>query len=493
MKRVLIIFCLFSTVQLYSEISPLPPTINYLSVDSVSSQVEIYWTNHSLDVVGYIIYYYDLNNIWVPLDTVNGINNTYYKTTQSNAIYSSQKYSIVAFDSNQNNSSRSEPHSTIYSEVNYNLCAKYCDISWNKYSMDNMLGYKLFIQGFRTENQQLFFDTIINLTFDHLDTSFNSYYLYYTYNIDYNSNYTFTIAAYDQNDSLSRSNNFFIQTTNIEIPEFLYIRSINNLDSVKIKYHINNFVDIDEIEVYKRVENGDFYKHITIAFDSLDLSITDYNVLDNTYYYYLSPVDKCGNSYILPSHSFLSDTSVANTLNLNYQDNLYFTWNNYEGFFDGVDRYNIFTNINNVYNDILNIDNNYFPFELQDYGRSCFYLYAIEDFNNAHGFQDTSFSNKVCLQQPPLVFFPNTFSPNSDNKNELFGPSIEGAGDISYYCFNILDKWGNIIFNSIDKNISWNGLIKGGHAPIGVYFYDLVFNFPENNIYNTSGSIYLIR
>ena len=121
MKRVLIIFCLFFTVQLYSKTSPLPPTINYLSIDSVSSQVEIYWTNHSLDVVGYIIYYYDLNNIWVPLDTVNGINNTYYKTIQSNAIYSSQKYSIVAFDSNQNNSSRSEPHSTIYSEVNYNL------------------------------------------------------------------------------------------------------------------------------------------------------------------------------------------------------------------------------------------------------------------------------------------------------------------------------------------------------------------------------------
>ena len=252
-------------------------------------------------------------------------------------------------------------------------------------------------------------------------------------------------------------------------------------------------VDIDEIEVYRRVENGDFYKHITIPFDSLDFSITDYNILDNTYYYYLSPVDKCGNSYVLPSNLFLSDTSIANTLNLNYKDNLYFTWNNYEGFFSGVDSYNIFTNINNVYNNILNIDNNYFPFELQDYGRSCFYLYAIEDFNNMHGFQDTSFSNKVCLQQPPLVFFPNTFSPNSDNKNDVFGPSIEGAGDISYYCFNILDKWGNIIFNSIDRNIHWNGLIKGSNAPIGVYFYDLVFDFPENNIYNTSGSIYLIR
>ena len=72
MKNILIVFFLF--IQFVVVSKPLAPTINYLSVDSATSQVEIYWTNNSFDVIGYIVYHYDLNGIWVSLDTVNGIN-----------------------------------------------------------------------------------------------------------------------------------------------------------------------------------------------------------------------------------------------------------------------------------------------------------------------------------------------------------------------------------------------------------------------------------
>jgi len=488
MKNILIVFSLFIHFVVASK--PLPPTINYLSVDSITCQVEIYWTNNSSDVIGYIIYHYDLNGIWVSLDTVSGINNTYYKTFNSMGQYSSQKYSIVAFDSNNNNSPRSEPHSTIYAQANYSLCSRSCDITWNNYYMSNMAGYKLFVKALNSTSQQVFFDTIVNI--NNLDTS--DYFSDFMYNnLEYNSKYFFTIAAYDENDSLSRSNVFSIETTEIEKPDFLYIRSVNNLDTVKINYHINNYSDITDIKVYKRNNYGSFYHHKTVPFDSSYLYIIDYNILDIGYYYYLSPVDKCGNDYTLPSVVMSSDTSIVNTLNIKYNDNLYFDWNNYEGFLGNVYSYNIYQELNGSYSDIQNVNSNYFPFEIQDYGVSCFYLYAIEDNNNIYSFRDTSFSNKICLEKPPLVFLPNTFSPNNDYKNDTFYPVIEGVYDVKDYVFNILDKWGNIIFTSNNNNIGWDGVILGRHAPIGNYFYNLHFNYSENNIYSIAGEFYLIR
>ena len=69
MKNVLIVFFLF--IQFVVVSKPLAPTINYLSVDSSTSQVEIYWTNNSFDVIGYIVYHYDLNGIWVHLGSTH--------------------------------------------------------------------------------------------------------------------------------------------------------------------------------------------------------------------------------------------------------------------------------------------------------------------------------------------------------------------------------------------------------------------------------------
>ena len=70
--------------------------------------------NSTPNVVSYVIYFEDISGLWIPLDTVLGINNTFYLT--SNAILSSkkEKFSVVAFDNDGNSSVRSESHSTIF-------------------------------------------------------------------------------------------------------------------------------------------------------------------------------------------------------------------------------------------------------------------------------------------------------------------------------------------------------------------------------------------
>ena len=83
--------------------NPAPPFITHISIDSLSQEVHMHWINPSPQVVGYIIYKKNENGLWTPLDTINGINNTSYTTNNANAQFEIEVYSVVAFDSAQNN------------------------------------------------------------------------------------------------------------------------------------------------------------------------------------------------------------------------------------------------------------------------------------------------------------------------------------------------------------------------------------------------------
>ena len=55
---------------------PDAPLITYVSVNHSTQQVDINWVNTTTDVVGYVIYFQDISGLWIPLDTIMGINNT---------------------------------------------------------------------------------------------------------------------------------------------------------------------------------------------------------------------------------------------------------------------------------------------------------------------------------------------------------------------------------------------------------------------------------
>ena len=94
----------------------IPPLITHISIDSISNQVEIVWANSSPETEGYIIYKKDYFGLWIPLDTILGIENTYYKTNNSTAQLQIETYSVTAFDGNDNSSLRSDFHETMQLE-----------------------------------------------------------------------------------------------------------------------------------------------------------------------------------------------------------------------------------------------------------------------------------------------------------------------------------------------------------------------------------------
>ena len=66
------------------------------------------------------------------------------------------------------------------------------------------------------------------------------------------------------------------------------------------------------------------------------------------------------------------------------------------------------------------------------------------------------------------IYIPNAFTPNADGINDQWMPVMCPVEDYELYVF---DRWGEVIFSSMEQNKSWNGEVGGIVAQDGVYVY----------------------
>ncbi len=78
---------------------------------------------------------------------------------------------------------------------------------------------------------------------------------------------------------------------------------------------------------------------------------------------------------------------------------------------------------------------------------------------DAFGCVDTTHAD-IIVTTELIVWIPNSFTPNSDGLNELFGPVATGYNEKGYE-FRIFNRWGEEVFSSFDYNDRWDGTIKG--------------------------------
>ncbi len=69
------------------------------------------------------------------------------------------------------------------------------------------------------------------------------------------------------------------------------------------------------------------------------------------------------------------------------------------------------------------------------------------------------------------MLVPNSFTPNEDNRNDFFFPVAEC--EYSYFNMSISDRWGNLIFNTFQRNGKWDGRFKGNLCPEDIYVYKI--------------------
>ncbi len=122
------------------------------------------------------------------------------------------------------------------------------------------------------------------------------------------------------------------------------------------------------------------------------------------------------------------------------------------------------------------------------YNATGTYLAELIAFNVA-GCSDT-FRLQVSVIVIPLLDVPNAFIPAQGGRNSIV--KVEGFG-ISKMAWKIYNRWGQLVFQSTNKNSGWNGYYKGKLQPTDVYAYTLDAEFADGKKLRKTGDITLLR
>jgi len=88
------------------------------------------------------------------------------------------------------------------------------------------------------------------------------------------------------------------------------------------------------------------------------------------------------------------------------------------------------------------------------------------------------------------IYVPNAFSPNGDGINDIFKISSLG---IKAFNIKIYNRWGQIVFETEDLNMGWNGKKNNNDSNQGVYVYVINYINIKDEDLNIKGNISLIR
>ncbi len=94
------------------------------------------------------------------------------------------------------------------------------------------------------------------------------------------------------------------------------------------------------------------------------------------------------------------------------------------------------------------------------------------------------------LNQTDDVYVPNAFTPNGDGKNDVVYVHSEAIKTFNFYVYN---QWGQMIFNTADKTVGWDGTFKGAKEPFGVYTYFVKAVMNNGHAVNKKGTITLLK
>lgn len=118
------------------------------------------------------------------------------------------------------------------------------------------------------------------------------------------------------------------------------------------------------------------------------------------------------------------------------------------------------------------------------------YYTIMQVVENEIGCKDTAVAD-VEVQSDFAFWIANAFTPNKNNLNDTFKPSVFGVHD---YTFSVFDRWGTKIFETTDLNQGWDGTYKNNLCKMDVYNYKIVFKDDiEKSFHQYIGKVSLIH
>ena len=88
------------------------------------------------------------------------------------------------------------------------------------------------------------------------------------------------------------------------------------------------------------------------------------------------------------------------------------------------------------------------------------------------------------------AFVPNTFTPNSDGNNDML--LVRGLKLDEFY-FAVYNRWGELVFETKDRTVGWDGKYKGRPADVGVFGWYLKVRCLNGQEAFKKGNVTLIR
>ena len=469
-------------------LTPNIPFILSVGIDTVSNNMLIEWDeNNQGDTYGYVIYTFDSNGILFELDTVWGIQNVNYSypVDLNGGPYS---YSVAAFDSCFTNavpvtfqtSAKASINTSMISSSDVFMCEQEADIFWSPYLGRDVDFYEIWslVNG-NWNLEEISQDTTVRIP------------------VIGNQNYIIYINAVfiDGFNAFSSPTGFYVPMPGQPAFHYFKLATVNN-NQIELYDYIDESVGINEI-IFQR-------RNLTGAYEEIGRSDANGNevfFLDEeanpTYQaweYRTKYIDSCGTEGTFANENktiFLQGSTneydMINSLN----------WTAYEGFDGGILEYHIYRSLNGVYDPspiaiVDQVDLSYTDDAngLDSDGKICYRVEAVEVFNS-YNFSEISASNELCLIYSPKIYIPNAFTPNGINP--IFMPVVSNINFNSYH-LSIINRWGQLVFESFDKDQGWNGLLQsnGKKATNDVYVYIFEAEDEEGFIIIKKGFVSLI-
>jgi gliding motility-associated-like protein len=112
---------------------------------------------------------------------------------------------------------------------------------------------------------------------------------------------------------------------------------------------------------------------------------------------------------------------------------------------------------------------------------------------NEAGCEDSAFF-EIAYIINDLIFVPNSFTPDRNKVNEVFIPVLNGRFDPFNYSFVIFNRWGELVFESKNPTIGWDGTYNGLKVLDGVYVWKLEVGVAYSDyIISKTGHVTLLK
>ncbi|MEJ6777704.1 MAG: gliding motility-associated C-terminal domain-containing protein [Crocinitomicaceae bacterium] len=109
------------------------------------------------------------------------------------------------------------------------------------------------------------------------------------------------------------------------------------------------------------------------------------------------------------------------------------------------------------------------------------------------GCTDTAYAT-INIIEELIYYIPNSFTPDGDSHNQIFLPIFTSGYDPYDFSMLIFNRWGEIIWESHDDKIGWDGTYGGKIMNDGMYNWKIIFKLSSADEHRIiTGSVNLIR